>query len=248
MGARTRSPIRSDGAARVKAIVLAAGRGERMRPLTDHTPKPLLEAGGRSLVEWQILRLVHAGIREIVVNVSHLGEQIAAALGTGDRLGARIAYSREPVALETAGGIALALPMLGERAFVAVNADIYCEFDFAALTRVAEHMEADNGERASAHLVLIPNPEHHPQGDFGLDARGRVDGAAQARLTFSGIGVYHPTFFAGIAAGERRALGPMLHAAAARGRLTGERFDGLWMDIGTPERLAQLRTLLPDRA
>lgn len=229
----------------MKAIVLAAGRGERMRPLTDRTPKPLLEAGGRSLIEWQILRLVRGGIREVVVNVSHLGEQIVAALGAGDRLGARIAYSREPVALETAGGIALALPMLGESAFVAVNADVYCEFDFSPLVALAERMEVARETAAPAHLVLVPNPPHHPRGDFGLDASGRVDGAAHVRLTFSGIGVYHPTFFAGIAAGERRALGPMLHAATARGRLTGERFDGRWMDIGTPERLAALRSLLP---
>jgi len=246
MGARTLSPTRFDGARGVKAILLAAGRGERMRPLTDHTPKPLLAAGGRSLLEWQILRLVQAGIGDIVVNVSHLGKQIVAGLGSGDRLGARITYSHEAVALETAGGIALARSMLGERAFIAVNADIYCDFDFSALTPVAERMDASLGAGPVAHLVLVPNPDHHPQGDFALDASGRVT-AAQSRLTFSGIGVYLPQFFSGIVAGERRALGPMLHTAAADGRLTGERFDGFWMDIGTPERLARLRARLSDQ-
>lgn len=219
-----------------------------MRPLTDHTPKPLLDAGGRALIEWQIARLAAAGIREVVVNVSHLGERIVAALGEGERLGARITYSREPVALETAGGIALALPMLGERAFIAVNADVYCDFDFAGLVQIAARMDADPRGRMQAHLVLVPNPGHHPRGDFALDASGRVLGGASAgRLTFSGIGVYAPAFFAGIEPGERRALGPMLHAAAARGALTGERFDGLWMDIGTPARLEHLRTLLSGR-
>lgn len=218
-----------------------------MRPMTDHTPKPLLEAGGRTLIEWQIIRLVDAGIREVVVNVSHLGEQIVAALGEGNRLGARISYSREPTALETAGGIALALPMLGERAFVAVNADVYCDFDFAALAQIAMRMDADRAGRNQAHLVLVPNPDHHPRGDFALDCSGRVGESPDGRLTFSGIGVYEPAFFAGIAAGERRALGPMLHAAAGRGELTGQRFDGRWMDIGTPARLAHLRALLTER-
>jgi len=228
----------------MKAIVLAAGRGERMRPLTDHTPKPLLEAGGRTLIEWQIARLVAAGIREVVVNVSHLGEQIVAALGAGEGLGARIAYSREAEALETAGGIALALSMLGERTFVAVNGDIYLDFDFSELAKVAGRMDADPRGQGRAHLVLVPNPAHHPQGDFALDAAGHVIEAPFGRLTFSGVGVYTPAFFAGVMPGERRALGPMLRAAAARGEVTGERFNGLWMDIGTPARLDRLRALL----
>lgn len=216
-----------------------------MRPLTDHTPKPLLQAGTHTLIEWQILRLVTAGIREMVVNVSHLGEQIVAALGDGHRLGAHITYSREAVALETAGGIALALAMLGERAFLAVNADVYCDFDLTGLTKIGERFDREH--RPQAHLVLVPNPEHHPHGDFALDAVRRVVAAPEGRLTYSGIGVYAPRFFAGIAPGERRALGPMLHAAVTRGEVTGERFEGLWMDIGTPSRLQQLRSRLAER-
>lgn len=228
----------------MKAILLAAGRGERMRPLTDVTPKPLLDAGGRSLIEWQIRRLAAAGIREIAVNVSHLGGQIVTALGEGHAFGVRIRYSDEPTALETAGGIALALPLLGEHCFVATNADIYCDFDYSRLVDVARAMASESGPTTAAHLVLVPNPDHHPQGDFVLGPAGRlVDGDGE-RLTFSGIGVYRPEFFASIVPGERRALGPMLHAAVARGEITGEMHRGLWMDIGTPERLEQLRALV----
>jgi MurNAc alpha-1-phosphate uridylyltransferase len=230
----------------MKAIVLAAGRGERMRPLTDHTPKPLLEAGGRSLIEWQILRLVAAGIEEMVINVSHLGERIVAVLGDGHRLGARIRYSPEPVALETAGGIATALRWLGETAFVAVNADIYCEYELAGLREVARRMDATPAG-GCAHLVLVPNPEHHPAGDFAL-AGGRVGRHGVERLTYSGIGVYQPSFFATVVTGQRQPLGPMLHAAADAGRVSGERYAGLWMDIGTPARLERLRSLLAARA
>jgi MurNAc alpha-1-phosphate uridylyltransferase len=227
----------------MKAILLAAGRGERMRPLTDRVPKPLLRAGGRSLIEWQIVRLVNAGIRDIVVNVSHLGEQIVAVLADGERLGARIAYSHEAVALETAGGIAAALPALGAGPFLAVNADIYCDFDYR---RLASALVEDKGTACLAHLVLVDNPVHHRDGDFALDAQGRLSSAQAGRLTFSGIGVYRPEFFAGIVPGERKALGPMLYAAIGEGRVSGERHRGLWMDIGTPERLQHLQRLLGD--
>ena len=214
-----------------------------MRPLTDLTPKPLLQAGGCSLIEWQIRRLVAAGISEIAVNVSHLGEQIVAALGNGHALGARIRYSHEASALETAGGIALALPLLGDGCFVATNADIYCDFDFSGLTGISRQLSIDSSPARVAHLVLVPNPEHHPKGDFSLSPSGRLIAGDGERLTFSGIGVYRPEFFASVGPGERRALGPMLHADVARGEVSGERFEGLWMDIGTPERLEQLRTL-----
>jgi MurNAc alpha-1-phosphate uridylyltransferase len=224
----------------LNAIILAAGRGERMRPLSDRLPKPLLEAGGASLIEWQVRRLTAAGICDIVVNVSHLAEMIVAALGDGERLGARIRYSHEPVALETAGGIALALPLLGPDAFVAVNADIYCEYDYAALPNALARLDRECADWA-AYLVLVGNPAHHPQGDFTLSGEGRVGVAVHERLTFSGIGAYRPGFFAGIARGSRKPLGPMLYDAAAQGRVHGERFAGRWIDVGTPQRLAQLR-------
>jgi MurNAc alpha-1-phosphate uridylyltransferase len=229
----------------MKAIVLAAARGERMRPLTDEVPKPLLRAGGLSLIEWQVLRLVDSGITDIVVNVSHLGEQIVSALDDGARLGARIEYSCEAVALETAGGIALALPLLGVEPFVAVNADIYCDFDFRSLAPAIATMQDDACERL-AHLVLVDNPSHHRDGDFVLGAQGRLGGGAAGRLTFSGIGVYRPEFFAGVVAGERKALGPMLYAAIEHGRVSGEHYRGVWMDIGTPQRLRELQVLLAD--
>jgi MurNAc alpha-1-phosphate uridylyltransferase len=227
----------------VKAIVLAAGRGERMRPLTDHTPKPLLRAGGASLIEWQVKRLAAAGIREIVVNVSHLAELIVAALGDGARFGVRIRFSHEPQALETAGGIVQALPMLGPDPFLAINADIYCEYDYARLPATLHALERKQADW-SVHLVLVDNPAHHPQGDFTLGTDGIVGAGRGDRLTFSGIGAYRPGFFDGIAAGTRKPLGPMLYEAAARGRVYGERFGGRWVDVGTPERLAQLRAVL----
>jgi N-acetyl-alpha-D-muramate 1-phosphate uridylyltransferase len=229
----------------VKAIILAAGRGERMRPLSDRMPKPLLRAGGASLIEWQVRRLAAAGIHDIVVNVSHLAEMIVAELGAGERCGARIRYSHEPVALETAGGIAQALPLLGSDAFVAVNGDIYCEYDYSALPRALTRLERDHADWA-AYLVLVDNPAHHVQGDFTLSRDGFVGVAAQERLTFSGIGVYRPSFFGGIAAGGRKPLGPLLYDAAAQARVHGERFAGRWIDVGTPERLAQLRAALGD--
>ena len=227
----------------MKAIVLAAGRAERMRPLSDTTPKALLRAGGRSLIEWQIARLVQAGFRDLVINVCHLGEQIEAALGSGDPFGARIAYSREIVALETAGGIAQALDRIGNAPFIAINADIYCEYDYARLRPVLAALENPQTP-CLAHLVLVDNPSHHPEGDFALadDAAVRENGAR--RLTFSGIGAYRPALFAGIGAGERRALGPMLHRLARDGALRGEYFAGRWMDVGTPQRLEALQNLL----
>lgn len=224
-------------------MILAAGRGERMRPLTDHVPKPLLQAGGRPLIEWQIARLVRAGFTELAVNHAHLGVQIEAALGDGARLGARIRYSPEAVALDTAGGIANALPLLGDAPFAVVNGDVYCEYDFRGLAEAARQLATDPG--ADAHLVLVNNPAHNPGGDFALREGRLVEGGA--RLTFSGLGVYRPALFHGITAGSRAALAPLVRAALAHGRVSGEHYAGYWLDVGTPERLAALDARLRER-
>ena len=227
----------------MKAIILAAGRGERMRPLSDRVPKPLLRAGGASLIEWQVRRLAAAGVRDIVVNVSHLAHAITGALGDGSALGVAIRYSHEPVALETAGGIAQALPLLGAETFLAVNADVYCEYDYGALLARLERLDREQPGWA-AYLVLVDNPAHHPDGDFTLDPDGTVGTEAVGRLTFAGIGAYRPQLFAGIAPGSRGQLAPLLYAAAAKKEVYGERFGGRWVDVGTPERLAALQAEL----
>ncbi|MFP5407959.1 MAG: N-acetylmuramate alpha-1-phosphate uridylyltransferase MurU [Gammaproteobacteria bacterium] len=221
-------------------MILAAGRGERMRPLTDRTPKPLLAVGGKPLIVWHIERLRAAGFDRIVINHAHLGQQIEDALGNGDAFGVTIAYSREGSALETAGGIATALPLIGVDVFPVVNGDVYCEYDFS---RLAESMARLAGGQDQAHLVLIDNPPHHPQGDFVLEA-GRVIPAAltsaPSLLTFSGIGVYHRALFADTPVGEKAPLAPLLRQAIDAGRASGEHFGGRWVDVGTPERLQQL--------
>ncbi len=215
----------------MKAMILAAGRGERMRPLTDITPKPLLKAGGKTLIEYSIENLVTAGFTEIVINVAHLGRQIKDYCGNGERWGVSITYSDEgETALETAGGIAFALPLLGNKPFLVVNADIVCDFPLAKLR---------NQEVDQAHLVLIDNPPHHPQGDFALMANGLITGQGGEKLTFSGIGLYHPDLFQDIPSGPLK-LRPLLDRAMQQGRISGEKFDGLWLDIGTPERLREL--------
>lgn len=220
----------------MKAMILAAGRGERMRPLTDHTPKALLRIGDNSLITFIINALVRAGIRELVINLAHLGEQISQSLGDGAALGASIRYSHEAEALETAGGIVQALPLLGTEPFIAVNADVCSDYDFSALAAAAPRLTA---EGMHAHLVLVENPPQHPRGDFGL-AEGRVIAEAGVRHTFSGIGVYHPALFAGIRCGERVRLADVLIAAMNAGRVSGELYWGRWHDVGTPERLAAL--------
>jgi MurNAc alpha-1-phosphate uridylyltransferase len=218
----------------MKVMLLAAGRGERMRPLTDSCPKPLLSVAGKPLIIWQLERLAAAGFTEVVINLSWLGEQIAAVLGDGSRHGVRIAYSREPwPALETGGGIFNALPLLGSEPFLLVNGDIYTDVDYGRLRLAA----ADLGQ-----LVLVANPGHHPRGDFWLDTAGRIvaegnDGVE--RLTYSGVALLHPRLFEG-AAGGRFALLPWLIKAREAGRLGGQKHAGRWLDIGTPERLAQL--------
>ena len=222
------------------AMILAAGRGERMRPLTDHTPKPLLEVGGKPLIVWHIEGLVKAGITELVINHAHLGAQLEKALGDGSRFGAQIQYSPETSALETAGGIVYALPLLGDRPFAVVNGDIFCDYDFARLPERAATLQA-NGD--AAHLVLVNNPEHHPNGDFCLHD-GRVINSAlstqHSALTFSGIGLYHPAMFGHIARGSVAPLAPLLRAQIALGHVSGEHHPGIWIDVGTPQRLQEL--------
>jgi MurNAc alpha-1-phosphate uridylyltransferase len=220
----------------MKAMLLAAGRGERMRPLTDHTPKPLLEVAGRPLIAWHLRRLAQAGIREVVINLSWLGESIAAALGDGSAHGVRIHYSREPwPALETGGGIRQALPLLGDQPFLLVNGDVYTDVDFAALRLAPGDL---------AQLVLVPNPDHHPRGDFWLDGARIADAGAQ-RLTYSGIALLRPELLREAEPG-RFPLLPWLLKAQAAGKLGGQRHDGLWIDVGTPERLAELDARLRD--
>lgn len=215
-------------------MILAAGRGERMRPLTDVTPKPLLTVGGKPLIVWVIERLQRAGVTDLVVNVSHLAEQIRRALGDGTTLGVRITYSFEQEALETAGGIAWALPLLDEQPFLVVNSDVYSDYDFANLVARASALSPEH----PAHLVLVDNPQHHPGGDFGL--RDGVVTAGGDKLTFSGIGAYHPALFAAIPRGDKARLAAQLAAPMAEGRVSGEHFYGEWNDVGTPQRLAEL--------
>ncbi len=218
----------------MKAMILAAGRGERMRPLTDITPKPLLRVNDKYLILHSIFNMQQSGITDLVVNTSHLAEHIETALGDGAQWGVQIRYSFEREALETAGGIAWALPLLGDDPFLVVNGDVFSDYPFATLRARAQTLCAER----PAHLVLVDNPAHHPQGDFGL--RGGIVMTTGPRLTFSGIGAYHPSLFAGLARGARHRLAALLAQPIAEGRVTGEHFRGEWNDIGTPERLAEL--------
>lgn len=223
----------------MKAMILAAGRGERMRPLTDHTPKPLLKAGDEPLIGWHLRRLYAAGIREVVINHAWLGRQIEETLGDGSRYGVRIAYSPEgEQGLETAGGIATALPLLGNEPFLVINGDVLTNIDFQAARKQAQQL--DDTQHLS-HLYLVPNPSHNPQGDFALDVSGslKADKAAGQSGTFSGVGVYHPQLFANTPAHIPAKLAPLLRAAMDKGQISGEMYSGLWLDVGTPERLAQ---------
>jgi len=214
----------------MKAMILAAGRGERMRPLTDHTPKPLLPVLGKPLISYTLEQLAAAGFTEIVINHAHLGKQIEQQLGNGQQFGVSIAYSPEPEALETAGGIANALPLLGNEVFLVVNGDIATDFPFAQLRQQPVDL---------AHLVLINNPDHHPTGDFCLAEDGKLTGPNGPKHTFSGIGLYHPDLFKHTAPGKSK-LAPLLHQAIADGRASGQYHPGFWMDIGTPQRLQAL--------
>ena len=227
----------------MKALILAAGLGERMRPLTDATPKPLLVAGGKPLIEWHIGKLAAMGIRDVVVNTSWLADQFPQRLGDGSRWNLRLHYSYEgSTPLETGGGICNALALLGDAPFAAVNGDIWTDYDFSSLPREPE---------GDAHLVLVDNPPQHPIGDFALRDDGRVASDGAAKLTFAGIGVYRRALFdgwrdiVGNAPGAddvppRFKLAPLLRAAMVRGAVTGEHHRGRWTDVGTPQRLAQL--------
>jgi MurNAc alpha-1-phosphate uridylyltransferase len=215
-------------------MILAAGRGERMRPLTDRTPKPLLKVGGRSLLEYHLLALRAAGIVDVTVNSAHLSEQVSDFLGDGARWQMRFCHSPEPDgALETGGGIFNALRFLGDDAFVVVNGDIWCDFDYSRIPRLRHQL---------AHLVLVDNPPHNPRGDFAL-RRTRVVEDPAKQLTFSGISVLHPQLFAGCQPG-RFPLAPLLRRAIGSGHVSGEHYRGRWSDIGTPQRLAALEAEL----
>ncbi|WP_250499950.1 N-acetylmuramate alpha-1-phosphate uridylyltransferase MurU [Caballeronia sp. GAWG1-5s-s] len=219
------------------AMIFAAGRGERMRPLTDTCPKPLLEAGGKPLIVWQIERLAAAGVETIVINHAWLGAQIEAALGDGSRWGVELRFSPEGEALETAGGIAKALPLIGEGLFIAVSGDVFCDFDYATLRERADELR--RSEQPGLHLVMTPNPPFHPRGDFALiDAKLALDGSP--RYTFGNIGLYDTRMFRDLAPGTRRALTPYYRETISQGRATGELYEGRWENVGTPEQLQSL--------
>ncbi len=222
-----------------RAMIFAAGRGERMRPLTDATPKPLLRVGGKMLIEHHLEKLAAIGIDEVVVNLSHLAEQFPAALGDGSRWKLRILYSHEgPAPLETGGGIKRALPLLGDAPFIGVSADIVSDYDYAQLPREPDGL---------AHLVMVPNPDFHPRGDFFLDGTRLNEDGAGERLTFGNIGVYRPELVAN-EPGERFKLLPMYQRAMRERRLPGERFDGFWRNVGTPQQLAEADVAMLERA
>lgn len=217
----------------MKAMILAAGKGERMRPLTLHTPKPLLPVAGVPLIEYHIRALQRAGFTELVINHAWLGSQIEAHLGSGEQFGVQIAYSPEGEPLETGGGIYRALPLLGGEPFMVVNGDIWTDYNFSQLTPPTKH--------TLAHLVLVDNPEHHPEGDFYLQG-GQVSEQGAPRLTYSGMAVLHPDLFEGQTAGAFK-LAPLLRQAMSVGRVTGEHYTGHWVDVGTPERLGWASSL-----
>lgn len=221
----------------MKAMILAAGLGTRMRPLTDKTPKPLLQVGGLPLIVWHIERLAHDGFTDIIINIAHLGYQIPEALGDGSEWGVKITYSdeQEEGALESAGGIVKALPLLGDDTFLVLNGDIWSDYDFQ------DHRKLPEG--ILAHLVLVPNPEHNPEGDFALDGNKVID---NKQYTFSGIGYYSPKLFEGVPYGKS-ALAPLLRSAMKEGKVTGELYEGEWLDIGTPQRLELLNAQLMNR-
>ncbi len=224
----------------MRAMILAAGRGERMRPLTDNTPKPLLTVGGKSLIVWHLERLASAGFTEVIINHAHLGSKIESALGNGSQWGLSVQYSPEPTALETAGGIAQALPLLGDSPFVVVNGDTYTEFDFSTLRHALE-------APSLAHLIMVDNPVQHMEGDFAYQ-NGQLLVTGAPKLTFSGVGVYQPSLFANIERGQPAKLAPILRVAIEQHLVSATHYQGVWHDIGTPQRLADLDQQLTARA
>ena len=231
----------------IPCLVLAAGRGERMRPLTDTIPKPLLQVQGKSLLAWHLEALANAGLSQVVINHAWLGEQIEASLGSGKQFGLQIFYSREESALETAGGICKALPLLrANDYFLVINGDVFTpQFPIQGL--IQRVLELRSQDQLLAHLVMVPNPPQHPHGDFYLDQTMVRDdgyaGATGAKLTFSGIGIYHHTLFKGLISGQSAKLAPILRKAMADNRVSGEKYLGSWHDVGSPERLAELNKL-----
>ncbi|WP_321935010.1 N-acetylmuramate alpha-1-phosphate uridylyltransferase MurU [Paraburkholderia sp. J8-2] len=228
------------------AMIFAAGRGERMRPLTDTCPKPLLAVGGKPLVVWQIERLAAAGYTRIVINHAWLGAQIEAALGDGARFGVMLHYSPEHDALETAGGIAQALPLIESNGtpevFLAVSGDVYSAYDFARLNPHAQALAAQ--AQPGMHLVMVPNPPFHPKGDFALNADGRLALEGAPRYTFGNIGLYDTRMFRDLAPGTKRALTPYYRESIAQGRVSGELYEGVWENVGTPAQLEALDAAL----
>jgi len=218
----------------MRAMILAAGEGRRMRPLTEHTPKPLLEVASKSLIEWHIERVVRAGIKDIVINIAHLGEQIPKALGDGSKWGVRLHYSDERAegGLETAGGIIKALDLLGDEPFWVINGDVWCDYEIDSSKTLIDG--------ALAHLVLVPNPPHNPKGDFDIEDGFVVDKPA---YTFAGIGLYSPKMFEGMRV-SKKPLAPILRECMLDKKVTGEIFYGRWYDIGTPQRLKEINTLM----
>lgn len=229
----------------MKAMIFAAGRGERMRPLTDTVPKPLLKVRGRPLIVWHILNLVRAGITEIVINHAHLGHMIEEELGDGSKYGATIRYSREAEALETAGGIAYARDLLGDEPFLAISGDIYCPyFDFEQVKDVLHDKDMwgnpyDKDKRDVAWLYLTPNPWHNPKGDFALNMYTLAN-TGDTLWNFGNIGVYRPEMFDGIVPGTKASLGKLLREYVERGQVGGELYEGEWVNVGTVQQLDEL--------
>ena len=224
------------------AMILAAGRGERMRPLTDTTPKPLLVAGGKPLIAWQIESLARAGFRDVVINAAHLADAMMRALGDGSRYGVRIRWSREPAPLEPAGGIATAMPLCPEGPLVVVSGDVWTKFDYATLRARADTMALDDAS-PRVHLVMVPNPAYHPQGDFALDG-SRIHRDGPSRLTFGNLAVYDTSLFRELPRGEKLKLLPLLNDWISRGLVSGELYEGPWANVGTPDELARLDAAL----